>query len=141
MDNDETIELNIMPHFLRNLVFKMRAASLGGEDASRDARDNAQHGDHHITLKEEVSPGAFLDELIAEIDSMDDEDQQELVALMWVGRGDFDRDNWRDAVALAAERADTPTSLYLLSHPMAADEIVAGLEIMGHDHVLVDGTY
>jgi len=39
------------------------------------------------------------------------------------------------------QRADAPASHYLLSHPMAADEIASGLEELGHDHLLEDGSY
>lgn len=134
-------ELSIAPGYLRRLVFKMRAVSLGDEDTPRDARDNAMRGGHHITLNEEVDPGASREELIEEIDGMDPEHQQELVALMWVGRGDFGSDEWPEALAMAAERADAPASQYLLSHPLAADEIAVGLEELGHDHVLQDGDY
>ncbi|XDA97984.1 DUF3775 domain-containing protein [Sulfitobacter sp. LCG007] len=72
---------------------------------------------------------------------MDPEHQVELVALMWVGRGDFGQENWGEALALATERADTPTSRYLLSHPMAADDIASGLDELGHDHILQDVAY
>jgi uncharacterized protein (DUF2267 family) len=58
-----------------------------------------------------------------------------------VGRGDFGAEEWRDALALATERADSPTSQYLLAHPMAADDIASGLEALGHDHILQDGSY
>lgn len=140
-ETDSVTELTIDPGYLRRLVFKMRAASLGDEDTPRDARDNALRGGHHVTLEEEVDPSSFRDEVMQEIDGMDPEHQQELVALMWVGRGDFGREDWSDALGLAAERADTKTSRYLLSHPMVADEIVSGLEELGHDHILEDGTY
>ncbi|WP_176439230.1 DUF3775 domain-containing protein [Puniceibacterium sediminis] len=138
---DTSNELTIGPDFLRNLLFKMRAVSLGDEDTPRDARDNAQQGGHHITLAEEVGTDASREELVEEIDGMDVEHQQELVALMWVGRGDFGAEEWADALALAAERSDSPSSKYLLSHPMAADEIASGLEELGHDHILQDGSY
>jgi hypothetical protein len=134
-------EMTIQPGYLRRLVFKMRAVSLGDEDTPRDARDNAVFGTHHITLKEEVGVDPTRAELVAEIDGMDPEHQQELVALMWVGRGDFDATEWRETLTLAAERADTPTSGYLLSHAMAADYIVSGLEELGYDHILLDGTH
>ena len=133
--------LTIEPGYLRRLLFKLRAASLGDADTPRDARDNALYGEHHITLKEEVDTGAVREELVAEIDGLDPDHQQELVALMWVGRGDFDSDEWPEALALAMQRADAPASHYLLSHPMAADEIASGLEELGHDHLLEDGSY
>ncbi|MBJ3763696.1 DUF3775 domain-containing protein [Maribius pontilimi] len=140
-DTDTGVELTIPSGYLRRLIFKMRAASLGDEDTPRDARDNAQAGGHHITLSEEVDPDATIEELVEEIDGMDPDHQHELVALMWIGRGDFAADDWDEALALAAERAVTPTSHYLLAHPTAADEIASGLEELGHDHVLQDGAY
>lgn len=134
-------ELTIEPGYLRRLVFKMRAVMLGDEDQPRDARDNVMQGGHHVTLNEEVGADPTREELVEEIEGMDPEHQYELVALMWLGRGDFDGTEWEEALALAAERADTPTAQYLLSHPMAADEIASGLEALGHDHILQDGEY
>jgi len=55
-------ELTIEPGYLRRLIFKMRATSLGDEDTPRDARDNAQTGGHHITLAEEVDTDATHEE-------------------------------------------------------------------------------
>jgi Protein of unknown function (DUF3775) len=136
-----TIELTIVPDFLARLIFKMRAAALGDEDAPRDARDNATGGTHHVTLREEVGDDLTQQELIDEIDGMDPDHQHELVALMWVGRGDFGAADWDEAMSLAAERADRPTSEYLLDHPMAADDIASGLEVLGHDHILLDGEF
>lgn len=134
-------ELTIEPGYLRRLLLKMRATTLGDEDTPRDARDNAGEGGHHVTLNEEVDTGVMQEELVDEIEAMDPEHQVELVALMWVGRGDFGQEDWGEALALATERADTPTSRYLLSHPMAADDIASGLEELGHDHILQDGAY
>lgn len=107
-------ELTIEPGYLRRLLLKMRATTLGDEDTPRDARDNAGEGGHHVTLNEEVDTGVMQEELVDEIEAMDPEHQVELVALMWVGRGDFGQEDWGEALALATERADTPTSRYLL---------------------------
>lgn len=138
-------ELTIAPGFLRSMLFKMRAVALGDEDTPRDARDNVHgpsvQGAHHTTLNEEVGVGASHEELVEEIDGLYPEHRYELVALMWIGRGDFAAEEWRDALALTAERADTPTSHYLLSHPMTADYIASGLEEMGYDHILENGMY
>jgi Protein of unknown function (DUF3775) len=136
-----TIELTILPDFLARLIFKMRAVTLGDEDTPRDARDNATRGSHHVTLREEVGSDLTRQELVDEIDGLDPAHQQELVALMWVGRGDFGAGEWSEALSLAAERADRPTSEYLLDHPMAADDIADGLDLLGHDHILQDGRF
>lgn len=136
-----TDELTIVPDFLRGLIFKMRAVSLGDADMPQDATENTLRGSHHHVLQEETGTGLSREELVEEIDNMDPDHQRELVALMWVGRGDFGAGDWNDALALAVERADSPTSQYLLSHPMAADDIANGLEALGHDHILLDGSY
>lgn len=136
-----TDELTIVPDFLRELIFKMRAVTLGDADTPQDASENTVRGSHHLVLQEEAGTGLSREELVEEIDNMDADHQHELVALMWVGRGDFGAEEWGDALALAAERADSPTSRYLLSHPMAADDIASGLEVLGHDHILQDGSY
>ena len=139
--NNMTIELTIPSDFLGRLIFKMRAVMLGDDDIPRDARDNAVPGMHHITLQEESGSDLTRQELIDEIDDMLPDHQHELVALMWVGRGDFGAEDWDEARSLAAERADRPTSEYLFDHPMAADDIASGLEVLGHDHILLDGTF
>ncbi len=136
-----TDELTIVPDFLRELIFKMRAVTLGDTDTPQDATESDLPGAHHMILHEETETGLSREELVEEIDNMDPDHQHELVALMWVGRGDFGAEEWSDALALAAERADSPTSKYLLSHPMAADDIASGLEALGHDHILQDGSY
>lgn len=82
-----------------------------------------------------------LRELEEEIDDLDEEHRHELVALLWVGRGVFEEGEWAEAVATAAERDTGPTSAYLLRDPLAPDEIAAGLEALGHDHVLGDGRF
>lgn len=134
-------ELTVEPGYLRRRICKIRATTVGDPDTPRDARDNADEGGHHITLNEEVDTDASREELAEEIGGMDPEPQIELVALMWVGRGDFGQQERDEALAPATERADTPTSRYLLLHPMAADDPASGLEELGHDHILQDGAY
>ncbi|CTQ50359.1 DUF3775 domain-containing protein [Jannaschia donghaensis] len=80
-------------------------------------------------------------ELRAEIEGLNRDQQHELVALMWIGREDFDEMDWAEAVALAAERHVGPTFDYLLAHPLASEQIAAGLEEIGHAHLLLDGEY
>ena len=53
---------------------------------------------------------------------------------MWIGRGDMEPEEWREAVELAADRQDGPTSRYLLTHPHVADHLDEGLDL------LLDGT-
>jgi len=58
---------------------------------------------------------------------MDPEQQAELVALMWLGRGDYDIDEWETAVQDALEARTDRTWEYLLAHPLVADYLEEGL--------------
>ncbi|MFW2544119.1 DUF3775 domain-containing protein [Primorskyibacter sp. 2E107] len=72
-------------------------------------------------------------ELRALIDRMDEEEQAALVAVMWIGRGAFEPEEWADAYATAYAEASTPTADYLIGTPHLADNLEAGLEALGFD--------
>jgi hypothetical protein len=73
------------------------------------------------------------DELRGFIETMNEDEQAELVALYWIGRGSFDPEDWDEAVSTAASEATTPTADYLLGSPHFADHLEAGAEAMGLD--------
>ncbi len=67
-------------------------------------------------------------ELATRIEDLEPDQQAQLVALMWVGRGDMEPEEWDEAVALAADRHEGATADYLLSHPHVADHLDEGLD-------------
>ena len=125
-------ELTINSEYMQRLIEKLRALM---------AREGEATSDHGSASLPDGEGDMLLAEFREEVEAMDDDHKHELVALMWVGRGDFGEDEWDEAKALAEERHDGPTWRYLLSHPRAADQIASGLEELGHDHVLQDGVY
>ena len=58
----------------------------------------------------------------------------ELVALMWVGRGSFEPEEWDEAIQTAREEHTgiAGTTRYLLSNPLLAEHLEEGLERMGY---------
>ena len=70
-------------------------------------------------------------ELRAFIERMPEDEQAELVAIMWIGRGAFDAEDWPEAVATAEAEATTPTADYLIGTPHLSDHLEAGLESLG----------
>ncbi|MEL0439035.1 DUF3775 domain-containing protein [Phycobacter sp. K97] len=72
-------------------------------------------------------------ELRAFIERMSMDDQAELTAVMWIGRGSFEAEELTEAIATAREEATTPTADYLIGTPHLADNIEAGLEALGID--------
>ena len=70
-------------------------------------------------------------ELTEYIDSLDVDDQCDLVALTWVGRGDFTVDEWPRARGLAYEEHREAVARYLLGIPLLADLLREGLAAFG----------
>jgi hypothetical protein len=65
------------------------------------------------------------------ISELNVDEARELVAIVWIGRGDFAASDWLTALEQAHERAQGPTARYLLGMPMLADYIDAGMDTLG----------
>lgn len=66
------------------------------------------------------------------IDDLESDQQAALVALMWIGRGDFDADDWDSAYREAADRWTPRTAEYVLATPLSADYLDEALSQMGY---------
>ena len=123
MDDDDPLTLN--PEFLRSLILKLRAVMAQEELVSPDSGSNPTDDEGPATLQD-TPDNLTRDEIEAEIEDLEPDQQAELVALMWIGRGDMEPEEWDEALALAAERQDGPTAAYLLKHPHVADHLTEG---------------
>lgn len=66
------------------------------------------------------------------IDEMDVEEKINLVALMWLGRGDYSLEEWEDALQQARDSFTAHTAEYVISTPLVADYLSEGLSAFGH---------
>ncbi len=72
------------------------------------------------------------------IDDLNEDAQIELVALAWMGRGDYNgMEEWPEAMREARARHNESTAEYLLGMPMVSDYLEQGLEQIG---MSCDGT-
>lgn len=62
-------------------------------------------------------------ELASFIDELDEDEQIDLVALVWLGRGDGDLSEWADLRSEAARAHNDRTAAYLLGIPLLADHL------------------
>lgn len=85
---------------------------------------------------QEVAGDLSLAEITQEIESMDDEQQEALVALFWIGRGDAEPEDWEATLELARERHSGSASGYLLSKPQVPDYLGEGLDRLLESGVL-----
>ena len=67
------------------------------------------------------------------ISGLNEDEQANLVALMWVGRDSFDSEDWDEALTTARAERTAPTEDYLMGIPELPDYLEAGLEAMGID--------
>ena len=65
------------------------------------------------------------------LEGMNEDELADLVALVWIGRGDFEVEEWDDARRTAMEQATIPTTEYLKGVDHLAEHLEAGLEAMG----------
>lgn len=72
-------------------------------------------------------------ELRGFIERLGREEQAELVAIFWIGRGSFEAEEFADALATAKAEASVPTADYLFGSPHFADHLEAGAEALELD--------
>ena len=125
-------ELTLNPKFLQNLILRTRALMAEDAAVSDDEGNYVDEKDPSVPRYEAAD--YTLAEIATEIEDLEPDQQAELVALMWIGRGDLEPDEWEQALALAAERREGPTSDYLLSNPLLPEHWDEGLDR------LLDGT-
>jgi hypothetical protein len=79
----------------------------------------------------DIKDDPAYEELKTFIDGLNVDEQCELVALTWVGRGDFGAPDWPRALRLAREQHTSRTAEYLLGTPLLADYLQEGLGAFG----------
>ncbi len=71
-------------------------------------------------------------ELKSIIGDLEPDQQISLVALMWVGRGDFSADEWESSLATAQDNWNERTADYLIATPLVSDYLEEGLSQLGY---------
>ena len=97
-----------------------------------DASEAFELDDAAESILESRRDDATRGEVAAFIAGLNDDEQAELVALAWVGRGSFDPEDWDEAVETARGERVNRTEDYLLGIPLLADYLEEGLEKMGY---------
>ena len=97
------------------------------EDGSNPIDDEA--GDTSILEDRPSNPTA--EELKEALETLNDDQRDEMVALTWVGRGDFTNEDWDEALDAAHERHNGE-SRYLMGTPLLADYLEEGAAQLGY---------
>jgi hypothetical protein len=114
----------------------VKARELESEDEGMEADASNATDDKFVSVMTEEAFNTVRDEVASFIDAMDEDEQAELVALAWVGRGDFSAEDWSEALRQARARHKGPTSTYLLGIPLLASLLEDGLGAFGESCAL-----
>jgi len=91
-----------------------------------------QAGSAEVVALTEQEFDSTADEFRSIINDLDPEQQQQVVALFRLGRGDYAYEEWEDALAEAREDWNVNTADYLLGHPMLSDYLTSGMILHGY---------
>ena len=86
-------------------------------------------------ILEKLSPDQadpIATELSSLINDLNIDAQRDLLALLWVGRGDYSADQWSDARHQARETSHMHVASYLEQTPLACEYLVDGLTELGY---------
>lgn len=90
-------------------------------------------GDHEIDVLEDHIDDSVEDEFKEFVEGLNNDEQQELVALMWIGRNTYTSDQLVEARRMAREEATHTTSEYLLGTPLAGEYLEDALYQFGYN--------
>lgn len=124
--------LNINPQTVCFVIARAKDFQLDESDFMADEVPAQDSEWLEETLSEHAGSTGFQ-EVKAVIDDLEPDQQIALIALMWIGRGDYDADDWDNAYAEAADNWTAQTTEYLMATPLVADYLEEGLALLGYD--------
>lgn len=123
--------LDVNPDTVCRLIELARVFHAQDEVVIPEEPDNPS-GDWLTQILAGHADDSMLDEFRNIVADLEPDQQQQIVALLWLGRGDFTLDEWTEAVEEAAENWNERTADYLIAHPLLSDYLTEGLDQHGY---------
>ena len=95
------------------------------DDASNPTDDGMRR------ILEDYADDPTYEELKSFLAAQSDDELKELIALTWIGRGDYDADDWEDVLSEVQDVREKHTIDYLLGTPLLADYLEEALSQFG----------
>ncbi|HSZ73558.1 MAG TPA: DUF3775 domain-containing protein [Rhizomicrobium sp.] len=122
--------LNIAIDKVAFVIVKARQFDAKEADSDPDSGSDAIDDDEADVL-EDKADDPVRQELVSFINELNEDEQIELVALAWLGRGTYDLSEWGEALDTARTEHNKRTAQYLLGLPMLGDYLEEGLAAFG----------
>jgi Protein of unknown function (DUF3775) len=122
--------LSISPEKICFFIAKAREFDVKDVCTDPDSSSNAAD-EGMLSVLEDHADDPTYQELRTYINALTEDEQIDLVALTWLGRGDGELTEWDDLREEAQRLHNKRTAQYLLGKPMLADHLEEGLSQMG----------
>ena len=111
----------------------LKAREFDAKSEETDPNSGSNPSDDQSVDALEFGPGDdTARELRSAISDLNDDEQQDLLALVWLGREDFSLREWSEARRTAAEIGRPRTARYLMGIPLVSDFLEDGLSQFHH---------
>ena len=123
-------DLSISPDKLCFIIAKAREFDAKDIVTDPGVSSNATD-DGMLAVLEDHPDDPVVQELTAFIRALTEDEQVDLVALVWLGRGDGTLEDWNDIRAEASRAHNKRTAKYLLGMPLLPNHLEDGLAEFG----------
>jgi hypothetical protein len=88
--------------------------------------------DREIDILEDFADDPTLQELTGAIQALNSDQQAELLAMLWIGRGDYAVADWEQALEQAGDTVSGSFASYLVGTPILGDLVEEGYSQLGY---------
>jgi len=123
--------LDVDPDTVCFLISKAREFHAKEEVVIPDVPDSPADDWGRQALADHINDPTFQ-EFKTTFDDLEPDQQFNIVALLWLGRGDFETGEWQEALDEARDSWTPETAEYLIAHPLLADYLLEGMIQLGY---------
>src|SRR3712207_281775 len=117
--------LDLNPETVCRLIDLAREFQVKEEAEFPDESSPADDWDLQVLEDHEGDPS--YEEFQSIVSDLEPDQQHQLIALMWLGRGDYGKSEWPMAIEAARVSSTENSANYLIAHPHLADHLTEGL--------------
>lgn len=131
-NEDHLVDLSIRPEKAYYIIEKAREFDAKVAPGVSDPGSNPADDQQRIILEDRANDPTYQ-ELIGALDDLNEDEGTDLVALAWLGRGDYSPQEWLQARAQARERRSADgVGRYLVGIPLLADYLEEAMSQLGY---------
>lgn len=122
--------LNINPEIVYSIIEKIKVIHAKEEPTFEETAPNSEYEYDGAQILADHSDDLTANEIARAIENLEQAQKVDLLTLFYVGRGDYEIEEWSAARLLAKDMLAPDLSGYLLSKPMASDYLARALELL-----------